>query len=406
MSAGDDWWATTRSRWVSGSRRRVAYWYQRRCTRVCSHRLGCAVLCGLDDRYGDVRLAWRSSPRAFSADLHDHDQGFAIAYIRMIPLVLLAHLGSGFSGSRVVDLGALAGWAIVTAALVAHWIRTPIERETLHPSFSMPVVAGPFIAAISLQANGWNQLAVGLFLLGMFFWLMFGTLIVGRLMTERQLSERRFPSLAVLMLPPGNRQSCVVRLAWQSNHHCRYRPGLDPGHDGAHSAVHFAELLASPIHHDRLGVELPCRHVSQYRRTLECRSAGFGEHCAHTGSPHHSQDSRCAVDYADVACCPGESARTHVESSTDPSCAPRKERPLRTDACSWRAARQIPSLPRLIGLILIAAHRLQTSCNSARGADQLPRTRWMMPGGPEFLRMCWSLSPTAGIELDGARCNS
>ncbi len=112
------------------------------------------MLCGLGDRYGDVRLAWRSNPRAFSADLHDHDQGFAIADIPVTPLVLLAHLGSRFSGGRVIDLSALAEWAIVTAALMAHWITTPIERETLHPSFSMPVIAGPSIAAISLPANG------------------------------------------------------------------------------------------------------------------------------------------------------------------------------------------------------------------------------------------------------------
>ena len=47
----------------------------------------------------------------------------------------------------------------------------------------------------------------------MFFWLMFGTLIINRLMTERPLSERRYPSLAVLMVPPA-----TGSLAWFAMH--------------------------------------------------------------------------------------------------------------------------------------------------------------------------------------------
>jgi tellurite resistance protein len=96
-----------------------------------------------------------------------------------------------------------AVWAIATAALVAHWITTPRERHTIHPGFSLPVIGGPFIACISLQANGWHSLAHASFAIGVFFWTMFGTLIVGRLMTEERLSDARFPTLAVLMVPPA-----------------------------------------------------------------------------------------------------------------------------------------------------------------------------------------------------------
>jgi tellurite resistance protein len=136
------------------------------------------------------------------------EQGFALGYIPLIPLLLLAR-GSRTPGFRILDLGLAAVWAIGTAALVAHWITTPRDRHTIHPGFSLPVVGGPFIACISLQANGWHPLAQGLFILGVYFGVTFSSLIVGRLMTEQRLSDTRFPTLAVLMVPPA-----TASIAW------------------------------------------------------------------------------------------------------------------------------------------------------------------------------------------------
>jgi tellurite resistance protein len=120
----------------------------------------------------------------------------------LIPLLLLAQ-APRTRLCNVLDVGVAAVWAIATAALVAHWITTPRERHAIHPGFSLPVIGGPFIACISLQANGWHSLAQAIFAIGVLFWTMFGTLIVGRLMTEQRLSDARFPTLAVLMVPPA-----------------------------------------------------------------------------------------------------------------------------------------------------------------------------------------------------------
>jgi len=144
----------------------------------------------------------RGDPRALIADLRHPEQGFALAYIPLIPLLLLAH-APRTRVFYVLDLAVAAVWAIATAALVAHWITTPRERHAIHPGFSLPVIGGPFIACISLQANGWHSLAQAVFAIGVFFWTMFGTLIVGRLMTEESLSDARFPTLAILMVPPA-----------------------------------------------------------------------------------------------------------------------------------------------------------------------------------------------------------
>jgi tellurite resistance protein len=143
------------------------------------------------------------NPRAFIADLQHPEQGFAVGYLSVIPMLLVAQAAQYISVFRTVSLALAALWAVTAAALVAHWITTPRDRHAIHPGFSLPVVAGPFIASISLQANGWHPLAEGLFAIGAFFWLAFGTLITGRLMTEQRLSDARFPTLATLMVPPA-----------------------------------------------------------------------------------------------------------------------------------------------------------------------------------------------------------
>jgi tellurite resistance protein len=147
-------------------------------------------------------LKGRGCPREFVADLRHPEQGFALGYIPLIPLLLLAR-APRTPGFRILDLGLAGLWAASTAALVAHWITTPRDRHAIHPGFSLPVVGGPFIACISLQANGWHALAQGLFTVGVYFGVTFGSLIVGRLMTEQRLSDARFPTLAVLMVPPA-----------------------------------------------------------------------------------------------------------------------------------------------------------------------------------------------------------
>jgi tellurite resistance protein len=143
-----------------------------------------------------------ANPRAFGADLRNTEQGFALGYIPLIPLVLLTRVPPSPFFSALT-LGLVAVWAMLTAALVAHWITTPRDRHAIHPGFSLPVVGGPFIASISLQANGWHQLAEGVFIVGVYFWLTFGTLIIGRLMTGQRLSDARFPTMATLMVPPA-----------------------------------------------------------------------------------------------------------------------------------------------------------------------------------------------------------
>jgi tellurite resistance protein len=151
-------------------------------------------------------------PRALAADVRHPDQGFALGYIPVIPMLLVAQLAPRTKGFRILDLVLVGIWAVTTAAIVAQWITTPRERHAIHPGFSLPVAAGPFIGCISLQANAWHKLAVGLFAIGGFFWITFGALIIGRLMTEQRLSDARFPTLVTLMVPPATASTAYFAL--------------------------------------------------------------------------------------------------------------------------------------------------------------------------------------------------
>ncbi|CAM5724892.1 Tellurite resistance protein TehA [Mycolicibacterium aubagnense] len=177
--------------------------------------VGLTVLCG---------VAWLavttvylfsggSNPRSFTADMRHADQGFAVGYLSVIPMLLVAQVAQTTSTVRFVALLPVAVWALTAAALVSHWITTPRDHHAIHPGFSLPVVAGPFIASISLQANGWHALAQGSFAIGAFFWLMFGTLITGRLMTQQRLSDSRFPTLVTLMVPPATASNAWFSLS-------------------------------------------------------------------------------------------------------------------------------------------------------------------------------------------------
>lgn len=178
-------------------------------------------------------------PRALLADLRHPEQGFALGYIPLIPLLLLTH-APRTDAFRTLDLGLAAAWAAGTAALVAHWITTPRDRHAIHPGFSLPVVGGPFIACISLQANGWHAVAQGLFTVGIYFGVTFGSLIVGRLMTEQRLTDARFPTLAVLMVPPS-----TASIAWFGLNDNRSTP-LGIGLAGVLAMMALVQLFIVP----------------------------------------------------------------------------------------------------------------------------------------------------------------
>ena len=128
----------------------------------------------------------------------------------MIAILLVAHYAPDLGGAaRWLIYAAVAALAINAAALMAHWLNAPLEEDALHPGYFLPVVAGPFIAAIGLATVAENGAAVAVFGVGIYFWLLLGAVITGRLFFGTPLPPPFKPVLSILLSPPG-----TASLAW------------------------------------------------------------------------------------------------------------------------------------------------------------------------------------------------
>jgi tellurite resistance protein len=132
------------------------------------------------------------------------------SYIPVIAILLVAHYAPDLGdAARSLCYAALAALAINAAALLAHWLRAPLDQGAPHPGYFLPVVAGPFVASIGLVSVGDTMAATAAFGVGGYFWLVLGAVITGRLFFGSPLPQPFVPVLSILLSPPA-----VASLAW------------------------------------------------------------------------------------------------------------------------------------------------------------------------------------------------
>ncbi|MCW2761672.1 MAG: family transporter [Marmoricola sp.] len=132
------------------------------------------------------------------------------AYLPVIAILLVAHYAPDLGdATRWPCYAAVAALSINAAALLAHWLRAPLDPNTLHPGYFLPVVAGPFIASIGLASVGDRMAAVAVFGVGAYFWLLLGAISTGRLFFGSPLPQPFLPVLSILLSPPA-----TASLAW------------------------------------------------------------------------------------------------------------------------------------------------------------------------------------------------
>lgn len=146
----------------------------------------------------------------FHLDLRHPLLGPLTAYLPVIAVLLISHYATA--------LGAVAPWliwlavaalAVNAAALFAHWLKHPMDQDTLHPGYFLPVTAGAFIAAIGFVSIDRHGPAVAVFGIGIFFWLLLGAVITARLFFGSELPLPFKPVLSILLSPPG-----TASVAW------------------------------------------------------------------------------------------------------------------------------------------------------------------------------------------------
>jgi tellurite resistance protein len=154
--------------------------------------------------------AIRHDSGRFGVDLRHPLFGPLTAYIPAVAILPVAHYAPSIgAAARWLIYIAVAALAVNAAALMAHWLGAPLERDAMHPGYFLPVVAGPFIASIGLASVNDRAAAVAVFDLGIYFWLLLGAVITGRLFFGAPLPLPFKPVLSILLSPPA-----TASLAW------------------------------------------------------------------------------------------------------------------------------------------------------------------------------------------------
>jgi tellurite resistance protein len=146
-----------------------------------------------------------------AGDLGDRIAGPFASLVLLTPMLVAAegvYPLAPAAGRVLVDL-LVALTVLLGAWLTGDWILRPVERDTIHPGWFLPTVAGGFVAAIAAATVGQDGLALVVFGLGAVCWLVLGSVVLVRLVTGPALPTPLVPTLAIEVAP-----AAVATLAW------------------------------------------------------------------------------------------------------------------------------------------------------------------------------------------------
>ncbi|MER6936368.1 hypothetical protein ABTX24_11495 [Nocardioides sp. NPDC127514] len=133
------------------------------------------------------------------------------AYVPVVALLLTGHYATYLPSAAGTVLCII--WVVILtgmcAQMLAFWLSGALHLEQIHPGYALPVIAGPFIAAMTLTGVGYPTAGIAAATVGGFYWLTLGTVIFLRLIHGAPLPASLTPTLAVLVTPPA-----TAGLAW------------------------------------------------------------------------------------------------------------------------------------------------------------------------------------------------
>ena len=126
------------------------------------------------------------------------------AYVPIVALLLTTHY-TPYLPAEVAQTSAIV-WVVVLTLmcgnLIAFWVSGNLRLHHLHPGYSLPVIAGPYIASGTLTTVGFSDAGLVAFGAGTFCWFVIGTIIIGRLIIAQPLDPAMAPTLSVIVTPP------------------------------------------------------------------------------------------------------------------------------------------------------------------------------------------------------------
>lgn len=142
--------------------------------------------------------------RALRAAFRDPVTGPFPAYVPIVGLLLTTHYAPHLPHgvAQLLSVVGVVTLALMCGTLIAFWLGGTVRLHHLHPGYSLPVIAGPYIASSCLTTVGFRDAGLAAMGAGTFFWLAIGTIILGRLIIAQPMSPTMAPTLAVIVTPP------------------------------------------------------------------------------------------------------------------------------------------------------------------------------------------------------------
>ncbi|WP_152514401.1 TDT family transporter [Nocardiopsis valliformis] len=115
--------------------------------------------------------------RYLLADMRHPTTGPFPAYVPIVALLLTMHYAHHLPAvaARALCVLWVAMLALCAAQMLAFWLSGALRLEQLHPGYALPVIAGPYIAAISLMTVGDRSAAIAAAGFGTFCWFVLGS---------------------------------------------------------------------------------------------------------------------------------------------------------------------------------------------------------------------------------------
>jgi tellurite resistance protein len=150
----------------------------------------------------------------FQGHLRHPFSGPLAAYPPLIGILLASHYSTYLTDAgRAATLVCIVLLGIVSAQLVAHWLRGSVPLGAAHPGYFIPVVAGANVASIGFSTAGLHDAALAAFGAGLFFWPVISALVLVRLMVAGALPRGLTPALTAFVAA-----AATSNLAWMIAH--------------------------------------------------------------------------------------------------------------------------------------------------------------------------------------------
>lgn len=150
------------------------------------------------------------SPDPLQGQLRHPVQGPIASLIPIVGMLLGANLYPYWAvGGTVLIVVSLVGVTLFAAWILASWMSSRLELNSIHGGYFLPTVAGGYVASYALATIGTEPLALAFFVAASFFWVILFTLLFARLAFRPSLPDPLVPTMAIMMAPPA-----VAAAAW------------------------------------------------------------------------------------------------------------------------------------------------------------------------------------------------